>query len=125
MSGPQNAVVAHGSSIADPDLCFAAQEWYSRGEQYALKQDYLKALRCFEEASILSATHEESLVYQIVCWLHLDSPDKALAIADKLLGQNSTYARGWLFRGVALHRLGRYAEAYSSYDQACNQSSRP
>lgn len=94
------------------------QEWYSRGEALANAGDYVRALRCFEEAAIAAPLDVEALLYQAVCLIHLEQPQSALAVAETLLSQAPTHAQGWLFRGVALQRLGRYRAAYASYDRA-------
>ncbi|NJL45921.1 MAG: tetratricopeptide repeat protein [Leptolyngbyaceae cyanobacterium SM2_3_12] len=96
----------------------AFQDWYDRGEALANAGDYARALRCFEEASIISSLDPEALLYQAVCLIHLDQPQKALAITDRLLSLAPNHPQGWLFRGVVLHRLGHYRAAYTSYDQA-------
>lgn len=101
--------------------CSSFEDWYAQGEKLANQDAYLKALRCFEEAAILRPANLETLVYQAVCWIHLNQPTKALAVTDRLLAQVPDHSQGWLFRGVALHRLGRYAEAYASYNQALGQ----
>jgi tetratricopeptide (TPR) repeat protein len=94
------------------------QTWYAQGEAQAERGNYAQALRYFEEALILDPANPAALLYQVVCLIHLEQPKPALAIAEKLLKADPSQAQGWLFRGVALHRLGRYKEAYASYDRA-------
>ncbi len=111
-------IAAHCPATAPKAADESFQDWFLQGEALATEQNYIKALRCFEEAAILCPADLASQVYQAVCWIHLDQPEKALAIAETVLSQNQDYSQGWLFRGVALHRLGRYREAYGSYDRA-------
>jgi tetratricopeptide (TPR) repeat protein len=101
-----------------PEHGAAFQTWYAQGESQAERGHYAQALRCFEEALILVPANPAALLYQVVCLIHLEQPQPALAIAEKLLSADPSHAQGWLFRGVALHRLGRYKEAYASYDRA-------
>jgi tetratricopeptide (TPR) repeat protein len=91
------------------------QRWYDDGEALANTGSYDRALRCFEEASILAPARTEALVYQAVCLIHLGRPQRALAVADQVLAIDPSHPQGWLYRGVALHRLGRYRECYASY----------
>jgi tetratricopeptide (TPR) repeat protein len=93
------------------------QDWYAQGEAHANDEAYGKALRCFEEALLLKPGDAEALLYQGVCLIHLDKPQRALAVLDTLVAQHPSHGQGWVFRGVALHRLGRYKEAYQCYDR--------
>jgi tetratricopeptide (TPR) repeat protein len=109
------------------DLCNACQsfgDWYMQGEEMAARQEFEKALRCFEEALILEPEHVSSLLYQAVCLIHLDQPQRALTITTSLLERASDNAQVHLFHGVALHRLGQYQAAYASYDRAVGQTPR-
>lgn len=96
----------------------SASDWYAQGEVYAEAEQYRQALRCFEEALALDPTHAEALLYQVVCLIHLNQPQRALDIAETLLTLAPHHAQGWLFHGVALYRLGRFKAAYASYDRA-------
>ncbi|MGF1460179.1 MAG: tetratricopeptide repeat protein [Leptolyngbyaceae cyanobacterium] len=57
-------------------------------------------------------------VNQAVCLIHLNQPEAAVPICDRVLARDSHHAQAWLFKGVALHRLDRYDEAYFCYSQA-------
>lgn len=94
------------------------QEWYTKGETQSNAGAYDRALRCFEEAAVLAPNHLETLVYQTVCLIHLERPRQALAVADQVLAIAPDYPQGWLYRGAALHRLGRYEESYACYARA-------
>ncbi|PZU99648.1 MAG: hypothetical protein DCF32_18405 [Leptolyngbya sp.] len=105
--------VAAPSSPQDEDF----QRWYGKGERLANAGAYDRALRCFEEAAILSPDQVTALVYRAVCLIHLGQPQKALEVAERVLAIAPEHPQGWLYRGVALHRLGQYKEAYASYAQ--------
>ncbi|MGF1568267.1 MAG: tetratricopeptide repeat protein [Nodosilinea sp.] len=92
--------------------------WYAQGEALANGEDYGRALRCFEEAAVIAPLDSAVLLYQAVCLIHLGQPQKALAVTEVLVNGDPAHAQGWLFRGVALNRLGRFQEAYASYDRA-------
>jgi tetratricopeptide (TPR) repeat protein len=91
------------------------EHWFTQGESLANAGAYDRALRCFEEAAILSPSDSEALVYQAVCLIHLGQPQRALAVVDRVLAIAPDHPQGWLYRGVALHRLGRYKESYACY----------
>ncbi|WOD38338.1 tetratricopeptide repeat protein [Nodosilinea sp. E11] len=91
------------------------QQWYTEGETLANARDYAGALRCFEAAAIAAPRDVPTLIYQAVCLIHLEQFQSALAMADRVLAIAPNHSQGWLFRGVALQRLGRYPEAYASY----------
>ncbi|MBW4460241.1 MAG: tetratricopeptide repeat protein [Nodosilinea sp. WJT8-NPBG4] len=95
----------------------AFQQWYGEGERLADAGAYDRALRCFEEAAILARDQVAALVYQAVCLIHLGQPQQALGVAEQILAIAPAHPQGWLYQGVALHRLGRYKEAYASYAQ--------
>lgn len=57
-------------------------------------------------------------VNQAVCSIHLNQAQEALQVCDRALALDPHHPQAWLFKGVALHRLGRYDEAYSCYHQA-------
>jgi Flp pilus assembly protein TadD len=54
--------------------------------------------------------------------LHLNRYQEAVTSCNKALEIQPKDAQAWIFRGAALHRLGRYAEAYDSYDKALGNS---
>ncbi|MBD2257129.1 tetratricopeptide repeat protein [Pseudanabaena sp. FACHB-2040] len=96
--------------------------WYSQGEALADLGHYGEALRYFEEALAIDSTHAEGLLYTAVCLIHLQQPQAALKRCDRILAQYPDYSRAWMFRGVALQRLGRYPEAYAAFDRATADS---
>ena len=104
------------SQTASP-LDSSFDQWFAQGEDLANQGDYDRALRCFEEAAILNPNHSETLIYQAVCLIHLEQPQRALAVADQVLAIAPHHPQGWLYRGVALHRLGRYKESYACYQR--------
>lgn len=91
------------------------EQWYAQGETLADAGAYDRALRCFEEATILIPDQVPVLVYQAVCLIHLKQPQRALAVAEQILAIAPDHPQGWLYQGVAQHRLGNYPAAYASY----------
>jgi tetratricopeptide (TPR) repeat protein len=63
----------------------------------------------------------DCLVSQAVCTIHLGRAQAALQFCDRALELNSHHPQAWLFKGVALHRLGHYGEAYTCYDRAVGE----
>lgn len=96
-----------------------------KGQALANQSAFEEALACFQVGKPCDIGAVESCVMEAVCWLHLDRPEAALECCDRALACHPDYAQGWLFRGVALHRLGRYREAYQCYQQAAPEDSPP
>ena len=92
--------------------------WHLQGEALANLGRYHDALTSFDRALEIDPTKAESLVFQAVCYVHLQDYAQALARCDRALELSPYHTQAWLFRGVALQRLGRYQEAYCSYEHA-------
>ncbi|WP_052050203.1 tetratricopeptide repeat protein [Leptolyngbya sp. KIOST-1] len=101
------------SSTSQVDDSF--RRWYAQAEDLANTGDYARALRYFQEAAIVCPGDVSVLVYQAVCYIHLGQPSQALQLSETILAIAPDHAQGWLFRGVALQRLGRYPEAYACF----------
>lgn len=57
-------------------------------------------------------------VNQAVCLINLDRADEASVACDRALALNARHPQALLFKGVSLHRMGRYQDAYGFYDSA-------
>lgn len=69
-----------------------------------------------------NADHDpDNLLHQAVCLIHLSRPEAALPLCDRALSLAPDNPQAWLFKGVALHRLGHYGEAYDCYHQATGE----
>ncbi|WP_052288360.1 tetratricopeptide repeat protein [Leptolyngbya iicbica] len=79
--------------------------------------NYHQALQVFQQVADRDRTLDDS-VNQAVCLLHLDQPEAALEICNQTLELSAAHPQAWLFKGVALYRLGQYDEAYACYAQA-------
>jgi tetratricopeptide (TPR) repeat protein len=60
----------------------------------------------------------ENLIHQAVCLIQLGQPQDALSRCERVLLLSPHHSQAWLFKGVALHRLNRYQEAYACYNRA-------
>lgn len=92
--------------------------WYRQGEALANVGRYAEALRYFEEALALESGNIDALLYAAVCLIHGQRPQEALEKCDRILAQAPDHPQAWMFRGVALQRLGQYRHAYAAYDKA-------
>lgn len=116
-SSGSSAQVTALTSLPNASLNSLFRQWYGEGETLANTGAYGRALRCFEEAAIVCPQEISVLVYQAVCLIHLGQPEGALGLVEQVLALAPNHAQGWLFKGVALQRLGRYREAYACYAQ--------
>lgn len=97
-----------------------------QAEELLARGHYGAALRCFQQAAVnLQADAlADNYVHQAVCLIHLDRPQVALQMSDRAIALNANHPQAWLFRGVALRRLGRFQDAYKAYDIAIGQCPR-
>lgn len=91
---------------------------YNLGLAFRSKGYYAEALR--EYGIALERGEERDLVLQAMAEVHLLSarPSDALPIYEDLLRRQGSSPKLWNERGVALHQMGRFAEAELSYMQA-------
>lgn len=119
--------MAHFSVSAKPSsakssvfLSTDSLSWSNRAETLLHEGRYDTALHCLYEAA-KETPDINNYVSQVVCLIHLGQPQDALLASDRAIAMNSEHRQAWLFRGVALHRLGRFREAYACYDLALGQ----
>ena len=108
------------STMSSGSLRSNAQFWSDKGHVLLDQGEYEAALHCFCQA-VQEVPTADDYVSQAVSLIHLERPKDALQACDCALSLTSGHARAWLFRGVALHRLGRFHEAYECYDLAAGQ----
>ena len=116
MKHPPVVTLSSGSSFAGD------QSWSDRADVLLDQGDYEAALHCLRQAA-RDMPVVDDYVSQAVCLIHLNQPQRALQICDLALSLAPKHPRILLFRGVALHRLGRFREAYACYDLAVEQQS--
>ncbi|NEQ42377.1 MAG: tetratricopeptide repeat protein [Leptolyngbya sp. SIOISBB] len=83
--------------------------------------NYHQALQVFRQVPESDRSLDD-WVNQAVCLLHLNQPETALQVCDRVLSLAADHPQAWLFKGVALHRLNRYDEAYACYAKASGES---
>ncbi|MFQ4137888.1 tetratricopeptide repeat protein [Nodosilinea sp. PGN35] len=97
----------------------AVESWYGRAEALTCLGRYEDALASLEQAQTLAGFASARLwVQKAVVLLWLNRLETALNCCNQALWLAPDHTQAWLFRGVALHRLGRFKEAYRSYRRA-------
>lgn len=92
------------------------ESWYNRAEALTCLGRYTDALASLEQVQTLAGFATTRLwVQKAVVLLWLNRLESALTCCNRALWLNPDHSQAWLFRGVALHRLGRSKEAYRSY----------
>lgn len=92
------------------------ESWYNRAEALTCLSRYADALASLEQAQTLAGFATPRLwVQKAVVLLWLNRLEAALNCCNRALWLNPDHSQAWLFRGVALHRLGRSKEAHRSY----------
>lgn len=95
-----------------------AESWCSRADALACLGRYEEALQSLEQAQELAGFgHVRLWVQKAVLLILLNRPRLALTCCNQALWRSPNHTQAWLFRGVALHRLGRCKAAYRSYQR--------
>jgi len=84
------------------------KDWYKEGNDWFEKEDYSKALDCYEKWL------ETNDVFN----LDKVTSETILANSEKALQKNSNNVNAWRFKGIALSFLGNNQEAITCYDKA-------
>jgi tetratricopeptide (TPR) repeat protein len=104
---------------ADPHY---VDSWYHRADALACLNRYEEALDSLEQAQELAGFETSYIwVQKAVVLILLNRAEAALNCCNYALRLEPNYFQAWLFRGVALHCLGNYREAYHSYYKASGQ----
>ncbi len=85
------------------------------------RPDNSEAARQVSSSDVAAA---EAAVAEAVRLIHEEQPGNALVACDRALALVPDHPQGWLFRGVALHRLGQYQAAYACYECALQKGDR-
>ncbi|MDA0266147.1 MAG: tetratricopeptide repeat protein [Cyanobacteria bacterium] len=96
----------------------AIESWYHHAETLACLNRYAEALTSNQQALILTEFKDIRIwVQRAAILIFMAHPEAALECCNLALFLEPDHAQAWLFRGVALHRLGRYQQAYRSYSR--------
>jgi tetratricopeptide (TPR) repeat protein len=105
----EQALTAHPHDI---------ESWYSRADALACLGRYEDALQSLEQAQELAGFADTRFwVQKAVLLILLNQPEAALNCCNQVLWRSPSHRQAWLFRGVALHRLGRFRASYRSYQR--------
>ncbi|MEO1070432.1 MAG: tetratricopeptide repeat protein [Cyanobacteria bacterium J06638_6] len=92
--------------------------WYSRANALACLNRYDDAMDSLEQAQSLTGGDDAHLwVQKATLQILLNQPKAALNSSNRAIWLSPHHAQAWLFRGVALHRLGRFDDSYRSYQR--------
>jgi tetratricopeptide (TPR) repeat protein len=95
-----------------------AETWSSRADALSGLGRYEAALQNIEQAQALAGLANAHLwVQKAVLLILLNQPQLALTCCNQALWRSPSHLQAWLFRGVALHRLGQLRAAYRSYQR--------
>ncbi|MEM0981800.1 MAG: hypothetical protein AAGH78_16200, partial [Cyanobacteria bacterium P01_H01_bin.58] len=97
-----------------------------QAEELLSQSRYEAALQCFQQAAaeLPAAVLADNYVQQAVCLIHLERPQAALQMSDRAIALDASSPQAWLFRAVALNRLGQFQASYKAYDRALGRRSR-
>ncbi|MGD1908658.1 MAG: tetratricopeptide repeat protein [Leptolyngbyaceae cyanobacterium] len=115
-SGGDSSLIARPLVFPKDDVEFQADQGLDWIQELMDRGDYTEALMRLEQSAVGDAV--DGVVAQAVCLLHLQQPKCALQACDRALALQPHHPQALLFKGVALHRLGRYRQSYDYYQQA-------
>lgn len=100
------------------------ESWYGRADALACLNCYDEALASLEQARELADSPDPRFwIQKAVLLLLVNRPAAALTCCNQALWLAPNHIQAWLFRGVALERLGHSQAACRSYQRA-NQPNR-
>ncbi|MGB3202856.1 MAG: tetratricopeptide repeat protein [Nodosilinea sp.] len=100
-----------------------ADSWCGRADALSCLGRYEEALQSVEQAQALAGLANPRLwVQKAVLLIVLNQPKLALTCCNQALWRSPSHTQAWLFRGVALHRLGQLRAAYRSYQRVLQPS---
>ena len=97
------------------------ESWCSRADALACLGRYEDALESLEQTQELAGMADVRLwVQKAVLLILLNRPAAALNCCNQALWRSPNHTQAWLFRGVALHRLGQFRAATRSYERVAH-----
>ncbi|CAM9261495.1 unnamed protein product [Laminaria digitata] len=97
-------------------------QWKDKGNAALKAGDYEAAIELYTKAIDLESTNH--VFYSNRSAAHLSNNDavKALADAELCIGANNSWAKGFVRKGAALHKLKRYEDAAEAYEEGLKSS---
>jgi len=117
----KNAQATFGYQVSTwPEGPLASDGWFMQGESYFKQNEWEKALACFDK--VAKPTNPEVVALKLLhaghCALQLDQFEKAVELADELIGKHEKSGhvpKAMYQKGRALHQLDRKDEALEVY----------
>lgn len=102
------------------------ESWYGRADALACLSRYDEALHSLEQGQALAGFADaRQSVQKAVLLILLNQPEAALNCCNHALWLEPHHTQAWLFRGVALHRLGQFRAAHRSYRRVARPATAP
>ena len=93
-------------------------EWIKNGWAFDDKQEYDKAIECYDKAIELNPEYEYAWLSKGNVLRKLQNYEESLACYDRAIELNSKNEYAWLWKGYALSELQHYEESLACYDKA-------
>jgi hypothetical protein len=98
-----------------------AEKAKDAGNEALKAKDYAGAVKHYTEAIKADPNSHTYYSNRSAAFASMNKPQDALADADKCINMEPTFARGYGRKGVALYKLGRYADAMVAYSSGLNK----
>jgi Flp pilus assembly protein TadD, contains TPR repeats len=92
-------------------------EWLQKGWEFRNKQEYDKAIECYDKAIELNPEDEGAWLWKGNVLGKLQNYEESLACYDKILELNPKNEYAWRWKGAILAQLQRYEESLMFYDK--------
>jgi len=114
----RKAAKAAGRDKADSESTKKAAELKQKGNDALAAKDYKKAIEYYSLACNIDTENAIIFSNRSAAYAHLGQWSEAWADAQRATFLDPKYAKGWQRKGLACHKLGKYADAKSAYNRA-------
>jgi tetratricopeptide (TPR) repeat protein len=97
---------------------YEAIENYNIGSTYAMKEDYLTAIKYFSHSVRLNPNFMEAYLSRGITLITIGEYELAVTDLTKAISLNSKHGKAYYNRGVAYTELGQYSSAIKDYTKA-------
>jgi|GEM_PF-492305 tetratricopeptide (TPR) repeat protein len=103
------------------------QLWSARSEALFYTNRYAESLASYDRVLINAPNHSQALTYQCAALFNLAKYEDAVDRCEKALQvngnwENTSPSLTWVYKGLALRKLGRLDNALSSYNRALSMN---
>jgi len=107
-----------GTKIADEERLLKAREWFEKGYQYGLNQEYDKAIEAYTSTIALDPNYAFAYNNRGLAYVEKGQFDRAIENYNKAIALNPNDALAYDNRGFAYANKGQYDRAIADFNKA-------